>query len=283
MTRLTATDICDISSRLHSYDRHLRDATGRSLAGIAAHAWNADEARLTDRIKNFSIHVIPVTAGQGVITDFSETVAAILKFLGFPASVSDETDASGLASAFEKKTDAVMMADDSRFVGINLKTRRVVDNAVATGRVFAAALDLMARGIKDRDVLVMGCGPVGDAAARKFLDLGACVTLYDINAMAAFSLQEQLSRHVKGAGVRVETELASALSNISLVLEATPSANAIPDDLISDHLLVAAPGVPRGVSEAGCRLLENRIIHDKLELGVAAMAAGLVLNHTDGG
>jgi 3-methylornithyl-N6-L-lysine dehydrogenase len=107
-----------------------------------------------------------VTAGQGVITDFSETVCAVLKFLGFKAWVTDQPDTRGLASAFEKKADAVMMADDYKFVGINLHTREVVNNSEATSRVFVAALDLMAGGIKDHTVLVMGCGPVGEARSQ---------------------------------------------------------------------------------------------------------------------
>lgn len=47
------------------------------------------------------------------------------------------------------------LADDNRFVAISLITRKVLDNSQATGRFFAAALDLMAGGIMNREVLKM--------------------------------------------------------------------------------------------------------------------------------
>lgn len=278
MTRLTTNDIYDISSRLGHYDKNLIASTGHSMLGIAAHAWGVDETRLIDPVNSFSIHVVPVTAGQGVISNFSETVAAILSYLGIKARVTEESDTSGLAFAYENKADGVMMADDNRFVGLNLKTQAVADNTKDTGRVFAAALDFMAGGINNRDVLIVGCGPVGKAAAEMFLDLGGLVVLYDIQVETAVSLQKVLSRRLNDPRVRVEEDLSSALSRIPYVLEASPSSNSIPDELISHHMRVAAPGVPLGVSKQGCKMLGPHLVHDKLELGVAAMAVNLVLS-----
>lgn len=280
MTRLKTSDIRNISSRLNQYDKNLRVVTGTSMLGIAAHAWGVEEKKVIDLAPSFSIHVVPVAAGQGVITNFSETVAAILKFLGFNALVTDQSDTSGLASAFEKNAHAVMMADDFRFVGINLHTNRVVDNSDATGRVFAAALDLMAGGIMDRDVLIVGCGPVGGAAAEAFLNFGARVALYDINVESALSLKKQLSGQLEDPHIQIEEDISSALSRIPNILEASPSNNTIPDELILDYMLMTAPGVPLGVSEKGCEILDKHLVHDKLELGVAAMAVNLVLNQS---
>ena len=276
MTRLKTGDIRQIPSCLSAYERKLIAITGRSLLGIASYACGVDETEVMHQRKNFSIHVIPGTAGQGIITNFSETVCAILNFLGFNAQVSDQSDTSGLASAYERKANAIMMADDNRFVGINLKTRRVVDNVEMTGRVFAAVLDLMTGGVRDCPVLVMGCGPVGESAAEKLLHLGACVVLYDNHLNTAMRLKQRLSGHFKSLLIQVEEEPISGFSRYPYILDATPSENTIPDALISDHMFVAAPGVPLGVSKNGCKLLENRLIHDKLELGVAAMAAALV-------
>ncbi len=282
MTRLKTSDICRIPCRLAEYNQELKETTGRSLLGIAAHAWQVDEAKIINRFKTLSVDVIPVTAGLGVITDFSETVAAILKYLGCEAQVAAEADISGLASAFARETDAVMMADDHRFVAINLRTRRVIDNSEATGRVFTAALDLMAGGILNREVLVLGCGPVGEAAAKKMLELGARPALYDKDHAKAFSLRERLTGSINGGNVQVAKELPAALAKILLVVEATPESNTITDELISDQMRVAAPGVPLGVSPSSCRLLKNRIVHDTLELGVAAMAVHLVLGESNG-
>ena len=274
MTRLKNSDICEISTGMAPYEKRLKAATGRTLLGIACHACDVDEADIRKIINGFSIHVIPVTAGQGIITDFSMTVAAILSFLGFDVQVTEQTDASGLASAYEAGADAIMLADDLRFVGINLKTRRVTDNSEVTGRVFAAALDLMAGGIKDKPALVMGCGPVGESSARSLLGRGAEIGLYDINARAAETLKTKLIKGEPKARIEVVDKL---LSDWPLILEATPSAGTISDNLITEELKIAAPGVPLGISETGCSLLTDRLVHDTLELGVAAMAVGLLV------
>ncbi len=287
MTRLKTSDICHISSRLEAYNQLLLAGTGRTLLGIACHACGVDEKKIKNRINSFVIHVVPITTGQGIISNFSETVTAILRFLGFNAMVSDTPDIAGVAKSFESQADAIMMADDQRFVGINLNNRLVVDNSEATGRVFASALDLMAKGIQNDKVLVLGCGPVGEAAAHRLLSFGAGLGLYDIDLSTAHSLKEKLSR---GRGIEpdietgietnridivVETSIVRAVSAYEYILEATPSADSIPHELISAHLHVAAPGVPLGISKRGCQMLKDRLIHDKLELGVAAMAISL--------
>ncbi|WP_022665299.1 3-methylornithyl-N6-L-lysine dehydrogenase PylD [Desulfospira joergensenii] len=277
MTRLKESDISHISSNLPAYDRELSAKTGKTLLGIACHACRADEMKIREQAGTFSIQVVPVTAGQGIIGDFSQTVAAILHFMGFKARVSDRPDISGIAAAFEQGADAVMTADDHRFVGINLQTRTVSDNSRATGRVFAGGLDLMARGIKDKEVLVMGCGPVGEAAAKTLLSLGARVGLYDLDPSAAHASRQRLSDGAGRGTSMVEENLDRALLGYSHILEATPAEESLPLESISDQMLVAAPGVPLGVPAKGCEILGDRLLHDTLELGVAAMAVSLLL------
>ena len=276
MTRLKESDICDISARLETYNQELLVKTGRTLLGIACHAYGKNETGIRHRIESFLIRVVPVTAGQGIITDFCETVTAILKFLGFDALTSDKPDTSGIAGSFESKADAIMMADDQRFVGINLNTRFVADNSEATGRIFAAALDLMAKGIKDRAVLVLGCGPVGKAAAHTLLSFNARVVLYDVHLPAARSVKERLSVYPGGNKIVIAEEIDIALSNYQYIIEATPAADTIPEELIANHMVVAAPGVPLGIPANGCQILKDRLVHDKLEMGVAAMAISLL-------
>ena len=171
-----------------------------------------------------------------------------------------------------------MMSDDHRFVGLNLNNRRVADNSEATGRAFAAALDLMVKGLQGRDVLVLGCGPVGLSAARALLFFGARVTLYDRNASAAEGVKACLSSRAGGGDVVLEKDPAKALAMHRLILEATPEAGTIPDGSIFPDTFVAAPGVPLGVSASGREILRGRLVHDKLELGVAAMAVSLLLS-----
>lgn len=275
MTRLKNGDICDIPLKLEQYNQELLYKTGRTLLGIACHAHGKDEYGMKNQIQSCSIHVVPIKAGRGIIKGFSETVAAILKFLGFKAIVTDSPDTSGIATAYEKKADAIMMADDHRFVGINLKNQFLIDNSTATGRVFVSALDLMTKGIKNRKVLVLGCGPVGEAAAQTLLMFNARVSLFDIELSAARSLKKKLLNYPGSERILIEQNMNTALLNYCYIIEATPAAGTISDKVIKDQMIVAAPGVPLGISTNGCRILKNRFIHDKLELGVAAMAIAM--------
>ena len=276
MTRLTTDDIRHISPGLSRYQKELVTATGRSLLGLACHAWDLEEARTAERLRRLSVAVVPITAGEGVISDFSETVCAILLGLGADARVTKATDTSGVAEAFETGAHAVMMSDDDRFVGLNLTTRKVADNSDATGRVFAAALDLMAGGVDGRETLVLGCGPVGLAAARTLLSFGARVTLADKVPMAAERGRTALPRHAPGGAVRVAEDPVRATREHRLIVEATPEANTIDASAIHPDTFVTAPGVPLGATEEARKCLKGRLVHDTLELGVAAMAADLL-------
>ena len=262
-----------ISSRLAKYDQELQLQTGRTLLGIACHCYGVSETKIKSRANSFSCDVIPVTAGQGVIGDFSATVCAILQFLGFPARVSRQSDTTGIALAFEKKASAIFMADDHRFVGINLRTRLVADNSEATGGVYSAALDLIAGGLKGRDVLVLGCGSVGAAAVRSLLSFGAKVALHDQFYPAAASLHKKI---VGKQEIVIEKELNRGIGSYRYIVDATPADRIIPDNQITEDIFLAAPGVPLGISDKGSKILNNRLIHDKLELGFAAMAVSLL-------
>lgn len=280
MTRLTHDDIRDISSGLARYERELQASTGKTVLGIASHTVGWGEAEITSSLSGLQVHVIPVTAGQGVITGFSRTVADILSFLGCHAVVTDRPDASGLAAACEGGADAVFLADDNRFVGIHPATRTVADNSLFTGRVFAAALDLMAGGLKNTPVLVMGCGPVGAAGAQALMEFGAGVVLYDIRYGAAKTLKAHLGQTHPGGGIYVAESVETGLAACACILEATPTELSIGDEQIRGHLRMAAPGVPLGISPESARVLGRNLIHDTLELGVAGMAAHLAVAHT---
>ena len=279
MTRLKTSDICHIPSRLGRYNQELLSKTGRGLLGIACHAHGKDEIQMQAEIAAFTIQVVPITAGEGIISEFSETVAAILRFIGFNALISEQPDTNGVALAFESRAHALMMADDHRFVGINLDTRLVADNSRETGRVFAAALDLMGEGIKETQVLVLGCGPVGESAARTLLSFGARVSLSDIERSRARLLKQKLldcPKRNNALNKNIRIEEGSDFSPYPFIIEATPCAHTIPDKIIGDHLVISAPGVPAGVSKLGRQRLKERYLHDKLELGVAAMAIALL-------
>ena len=277
MTRLQPDDICHITSHLADHSRELEKATGRPLLGIACHAWGIDVELVKHRLADKQITVVPVTAGLGIITRFSDTVAAILTFLGCRAGVAHQTDAAGLAQALESGSDAVMMADDRRFVAIDLHTRQVTDNAAATGRGFAAALDLMAGGIRGREVLVLGCGPVGAAGAGFLASKGARVVLLDTDRQAAVQVKHAVADQYRTADITIEQDLETALARCPFILEATPCPDTITGNLVSQDMRIAAPGVPPGVSSDAAAVLGPHLVHDTLEIGVAVMAVSLFL------
>jgi pyrrolysine biosynthesis protein PylD len=279
MTRLKTCDIDTISEKLDGYNRELLEKTGHSLLGVACHACGRQESEIRQIIEEFTVNVVPITAGQGIITTFSNTVEAIMAYLGFQVSVTTATDTAGVAEAFENKAHGIMMSDDNRFVALNLARQRVSDNSEATGRGYAAALDLMAGGLKEQSVVVVGCGPVGSGAARWLKSSGAHVILYDIEPQAAQRLKKSLCDSAGTVPERVavaDEDLGTILDRVRYVIEATPVENSIPGNALFDNTFVAAPGVPLGISKKGYEKISSHLIHDKLEIGVATMAVSML-------
>jgi len=279
MTRLKTCDIDTISENLDGYNSELMDKTEYSLLGVACHACGRPESDIRHIIENFRVSVVPITAGQGIITTFSNTVEAIMAYLGFEVSMTTATDTAGVAEAFENKAQGIMMSDDNRFVALNLALQRVSDNSEATGRGYAAALDLMAGGLKEQSVVVMGCGPVGTGAARWLKRSGAHVVLYDVDTKAALDLKNALSTvddTVPGSVTVADEDLATILGRVRYIIEATPVGNSIPESALFDNTFMAAPGVPLGISKKGYEKISSHLIHDKLEIGVATMAVSML-------
>lgn len=283
MTRLTASDIAPISESLIQYHEHLKNATGGyGLFGIGCRCWNIDQNDMRQRIRNYSVKVIPSTAGLGVITNFSESVATILRFLGFSASVAESTDVKGLAETFTSESDAFFMADDQSFISYDLKRRKFINNSSATGRIFATALRLMAADLGDVDdtILVIGCGQVGFAAAEQIINCGGSVTLIDTNKekcnQARVQLIETCGLHTEAHNrITLGKSLKEELISHRSILDATPTPRFITNTQLRQDTRLALPGVPAGISDVTLHELGHRAIHDKLELGVTAMALGL--------
>lgn len=276
MTRLTSSDIQEISTTLSDYNTKLVDNTGQTMLGICCHASGANEAIVSGAIASMTVCVVPVTTGEGIILGFSDSVASILRYLGFTAVVTDFPDVRGLNQAFEMSADAVFMADDFTYSAFNLKTGVKSDNGSATGRVFAAALDLMAGSTTNRQALIMGCGPVGSAGAVTLLRYGFELTLFDTNTHTASVLNKVLSEEKPDANITISSNLDLSIRNNRYILEATPTPNTIADSLIKNKA-IAAPGVPAGVSRTAILSPKHRIIHDTLELGTAAMAVEITM------
>jgi pyrrolysine biosynthesis protein PylD len=249
---------------LSLYDRELVTTTGQTLRQIACRAAGTKEESILLAARNTKVAVISVTAGQGAIPGFAGAVRAIINHLGFPVFVPEVTDVAGLASAVEQGADVVFMADDTRFVAVNLGTRRLVDNAEATGRGYVAALEGMARGLEGRRVLLIGAGRVGTAAAEALRKAGARIGLFDRDTGRA----ERLAREI---GAQVEGDLERALLAYTILFDACPGSEFIGAEHVGPTTLMAAPGIPLGLTPRARSRIADHLIHDSLQIGVATM------------
>lgn len=276
MTRLKTNDITDIAANLDAYDTRLLSQTGRTLKGIACLTAGVGEGRLLKLQDRISVGVIPLSCGQGIISDFSETVASIIKHLGFSAFVAAASDVEAMVDACRREADILFMADERRFVAIDLQSRSVVDNADMTGRGFTTGLALMAGGLMGKNVFVIGCGEVGRAATESLLSLGADVAVYDVDTSSTRALARQT-----GNTIKIEPSLDAALMHYDLLFDASPVVDIIGAEHIDEKTFVAAPGMPCGTTAAATEKLNRRLLHDPLRIGVACMLANAVKTHIE--
>jgi pyrrolysine biosynthesis protein PylD len=270
MTRLRTEDIEHIPHELKAYDQQLLNKTGKTLKAIASHAVGLLDSGLDEIIKSNKVCVIPLTCGQGIIDSFSATVSGIISYLGFNSFVAGNSDAAGIAEAFEKKSDIILFADDYRFVAINVRTKYVSDNIEMTAKGFVAGLDLMATGLKGKNVLVIGCGEVGSHTVKILVTMGVLVTASDINPQLTSTLQKEIADVLK-TNIQIDNNWHSTSGKYQYIIDATPSTDLVDASVITPDTYVAVPGVPCGLSSEARKKLFNRYLHDPLQIGVATM------------
>lgn len=271
MTRLKPNDIETISAQLTHYDNELLQKTGHTMRGIACHALGIDEEAILPRLGTNTIGIVPILGGQGVIPGFTETINRIVQHIGLNAFVTNDADVAGIAEAVEKGAQRIMMADDLRFIVLDVTRAAIIDNSQATGKGFVAGLDLMTGGLKGQKVLVIGCGPVGQSAALAAIQWGAEVSVFDIDSQRSEASAKTIMEST-GSHVIIEQTLEKALSSSRLLVEATNVAGIIDESAITSETYIAAPGMPLGLTPAAVKKISQRLLHDPLQLGVAVMA-----------
>jgi pyrrolysine biosynthesis protein PylD len=279
MTRLKADDIKKIASRLDRYDRELTQKTGVTLRGIACHALGIPEGTFRSVAGSVEVGVVPITSGGGILEGFAQTVQRIVRHIGFKAFVTLNRDVAGIAEAVEKNAEVLMMADDQRFVALNTRSNRMSDNAIATGKGYAAGLDLMAGGLEGQKVLVIGCGAVGRSAVNAILQRGAEAAVFDINPQYGYQLANEIYKSTRKR-IIIEIDLKKALQQYHLLLEATDASGIIDANTIRPYTHVAAPGIPLGLTPAAVEKISGRLLHDPLQIGTAVMAVDAVLSRS---
>lgn len=280
MTRLRAKNIRHITSTLSHYDLQLVKKTGATLRQIACRAIGIDEQEVCRTQSHFRVSIIPITSGQGMIKGFASAVKGIANHLGFPSSITRKTDVSGLGEAFEKGGNILLLADDHSFLAIHPVRRRVVDNAEATGKGFATALEMMTKGLREKEVLLIGAGRVGQSAAQSMAGMGAHLTVYDVDKDRSENLARRIRALLK-VGVRVENDVEEALVRHRIYFDASPSPQFIHSKHITPDTYVAAPGVPLGLSPSARDKASDRLLHDPLQIGVATMILDAVYGNQE--
>ena len=74
-----------------------------------------------------------------------------------------------------------------------------------------------------------------------------------------------------GYFINVITNFGEALANHSILFDACPAGEIISAQYIGEKTFVAAPGIPLGIAADGLKKISDRLLHDPLQLGVAAM------------
>ena len=266
MTRLIEDDVRALTAHLDQVERALVSLTGCDFVALAARACGLGEGVARDALAQATVAAVPITSGEGLIPGFVECVAAICARLGCRARVTAASDVAGFAEALTAGDDLVFAADDRRFLALYTAHRVVADDDPCTAHAYVAALDAAAGegGCAGRPVLVIGLGPVGRAAVTRLVALGAHVLVCETDAARLAAVTSSLPV--------TAVSLAEGLAGSRLVLDATPTPDLIDADWVGPDGVVSSPGLPPGVTAAAAQALGERLVHEPLALGVAAMA-----------
>jgi pyrrolysine biosynthesis protein PylD len=173
-----------------------------------------------------------------------------------------------------------MLADDERFVALHIRSQKNVDNAVCTGNAFVTGLSLMAGSLREREVLVIGLGPVGRSAAQTLIRMGAHVSVYDVQAEPVKALVKTIGQDTDSK-IQIVKTLEPALQRYRLIIDASPARNIIHAHHITPDTYISTPGIPCGLDAEAQAILSDRYLYDPLQLGVATMLLSAVKCHIE--
>jgi len=271
MTRLSPKDIESISEpMIVDFDNDLKLKTGVSLLELFRFISEDRTIQCRD-LANIKVSVVPITAGLGLIPGFSEKVALILKFIGFNASKTLKTDVEGFYEAFKEGAEIIFSADDNVFAAFNLKKKKVVSNAYATGVGYAVILEHALNGLKDKKVVLIGAGKVGIAALQYMVPKRPEIIVVENNEEKVRKLKECFPE-VQLELIKREEDIDNILSEeIDGMIVAAPIKRLNIKKEKLNKIEIAYPAVPFSLPKE--YINHRNIIHDPLVIGVVSMAA----------
>lgn len=267
MTRLITAWIEDIQDTIKDFDKYLKDKTGLDLVALSAKASGFSSADIERASSEISVAVVPITTGLGIIDSFGKSVAAIVRSMGFKSFVTDSTDVDGIHEAYLRGANMVFIADDKRFIAINLHKKKIADNNYATALGYVTALEGMEGSLASKEVLLLGYGAVGKEILNCLQKKGAAVTVYD---------KEEYKLILLSKSNILTIDHPDKIQHFRLIIDATSEGGWIHKNMMHPELRMVAPGIPLSLDEEAFAAIEDRIVNDYLQIGVAVML-GLVL------
>lgn len=259
MALLTPEDLNNLSVRFEESETTIERVTGSKLTDICTELYGKD-------LRSEKVGIIPITAGNGIISNFTSSLLFIVQRLGLEGFITQHTDVAGYYEAIRDGADILLMADDHLFIAHNLVNGKLVTNHEATGIIYSE----IASRFKDAassEILVIGLGRVGYAGAKHLAEKGFNVYACDPNSDFLDKAAHELGIKEYCKGDR---------KKFSMVFEATPNANTITEGMIAERCLVSTPGIPCGLPEEIGKKYRVDLVMEPLFIGVASMLYSVV-------
>ncbi|MBR0598810.1 3-methylornithyl-N6-L-lysine dehydrogenase PylD [Sinanaerobacter chloroacetimidivorans] len=267
MTRLIRDWLADIEDGIKEYQQILKAKTGLNYAALAAKASGCSAGDIERASLSLKVAVVPVTSGLGMIGSFAQSVAAVVGVMGFQTFVTSHTDVDGIYEAYQNGADMVFIADDNRFISMNLHKKKMADNNNATALGYIAALEGACGTLAGKEVLLLGCGVLGREFLKALKKRGASVSVYDKDQEKRSDLEKE--------DVRV-LSAPEEISGYRYVIDATNQEGWLKRTMLHPDVWLMSPGIPLSLDQDAYRCHSDRVVHDYLQIGVAVML-GLIL------
>ena len=268
MTRLKTEWIDYMLDGMNDYNSSLKAKTGFDLAGLTMDTFGISKEKYDRLTGSLLVAAVPVTQGEGIISSFSESVAAIIKSMGFRTYVSEDTDVEGIYGSILMDADVVYMADDTRYLAFSRDNGSFGENNYATALGFIMVLRAMMKkaglDISKEKILVIGNGLVGEEAVQILLNHGIDFDMYDKDPKAVEAFRDlDTGKYVLSSPEEIK--------DYRFILDFTNEGGWLKDEMLGTDVIYASPGVPLSLDEKAAERLQNTAVYDNLEIGTAMM------------
>ena len=268
MTRLKTEWIDYMLDGMNDYNSSLKAKTGFDLAGLTMDTFGISKEKYDRLTGSLLVAAVPVTQGEGIISSFSESVAAIVRSMGFRTYISEDTDVEGIYGSILMDADVVYMADDTRYLAFSRDNGSFGENNYATALGFIMVMRAMMKkaglDISKEKILVIGNGLVGEEAVQILLNHGIDFDMYDKDPKAVEAFRDlDTGKYVLSSPEEIK--------DYRFILDFTNEGVWLKDEMLGTDVIYASPGVPLSLDEKAAERLQNTAVYDNLEIGTAMM------------